>query len=126
MFRTPYLVRIKVLIINQLKMFYSPFSSGSQPSLLFSSSNFLVNLLPTSVYSTYKPLILDGFLEILVSLSWFCKNGYKNSLFSLWLLQIFGEQGRWVFIPYNFSYLHLGPISFKGVTFALTSFSSYN
>jgi hypothetical protein len=68
MFRTPYLVRIKVLIINQLKMFYSPFSSGSQPSLLFSSSNFLVNLLPTSVYSTYKPLILDGFLEILVSL----------------------------------------------------------
>ena len=31
-----------------------------------------------------------------------------------------------VFIRYNFFYLHFGPISFKCVTFAPTSFSSYN
>jgi hypothetical protein len=42
--------------------------------------------------------------------------------FFLWLLQIFGEQRRGVFMLYNFSYLHLGPISFGCVTVC----SSYN
>jgi len=64
MFRTPYPVRIKVSIFNQSKIFNSPFfSSDSRPSLFSFCSNFLVNPLPTSVYSTYKPLILDGFLK---------------------------------------------------------------
>ena len=34
----------------------------------------------------------------------------------------FDEQGRGVFIPYNLSYLHLGPISFKYIIFIPTSF----
>jgi hypothetical protein len=55
MFRTPYLVRIKILIFNQLKIFNSLFS--------FLLVQFLVNPLLTSVYPIYKPLILDGFLE---------------------------------------------------------------
>ena len=63
MFRTPYLVRIKVSIFNQSKIFDSPFSNGNWPSLLSPCLIFLVNPLPISVYSTYKPLILDGFLE---------------------------------------------------------------
>jgi hypothetical protein len=34
----------------------------------------------------------------------------------------FDEQGRGVFIPHNFSYFHLGPISFKYIIFIPTSF----
>jgi len=65
MFRTPYPVRIKVSIFNQSKIFNSLllFSNDSRPSLFSSCSNFLVNPLPTSVYSNYKLLILDGFLK---------------------------------------------------------------
>jgi len=46
--------------------------------------------------------------------------------FLLILLQIFDEQGRGVFIPHNFSYLHLDLISFRCTTFAPISFSPYN
>jgi len=55
MFRTPYPVRIKILIFNQLKIFNSLLS--------FFLVQFLVNPLLTSVYPIYKPLILDGFLK---------------------------------------------------------------
>ena len=65
MFRTLYLVRIKASIFNQSKSFDFLFSNDSWPSLFSFCSNFLVNPLPTSVYSTYKPLILDGFLKFL-------------------------------------------------------------
>jgi hypothetical protein len=80
MFRTPYLVRIKVLILNQSKIFYSPFSNDNRPYLLSLPSKFLVNPLLTSVYSTYKLLILDEFLGFSVFLSWFGKNTIKNFL----------------------------------------------
>jgi hypothetical protein len=39
------------------------FSNDSRPSLFSSYLNFHVNPCPTNVYSTYKPLILDGFLK---------------------------------------------------------------
>jgi hypothetical protein len=84
MFRTPYLVRIKISILNQSKNFNSPFSNDSHPSLLSLPLKFLINPLPTNVYSTYKLLILDEFLGFLVFLSWFGKNKIKNSLPSSW------------------------------------------
>jgi len=94
MFRTPYPVRIKVSIFNQSKIFNSLllFSNDSRPSLFSSCSNFLVNPLPTSVYSNYKLLILDGFLKFwcfsLDLQEWI----QKLSFLPLWLLQIFGEK----------------------------------
>jgi hypothetical protein len=86
MFRTLYLVRIKALIFNQLKNFDSLFSNDSRPSLFSPCSNFLVNHLPTSVYSTYKPLILDGFLKFSVPLLIWQEQIQKLPPFSLWLL----------------------------------------
>jgi hypothetical protein len=69
----------------------------------------MLHPLPTSVYSTYKSLILDGFLKFwCFSLDW-----------QEWIqkLPLFFPYGcfrflvrRWVFILYNFNYLHLGPI----------------
>jgi hypothetical protein len=54
-FKTPYPVRIKILIFNQLKIFNSLLS--------FLLVQFLSNPLLLSVYPIYKPLILDGFLK---------------------------------------------------------------
>jgi hypothetical protein len=117
-FRTPYLVRIKVSILNQSKNFNSPIANDKRSSLLSLPSNFLVNPLLTSVYSTYKLFILDGFLGFLVFLFWFGKNKIKKLLpFLVMATPVFEEQGRGVFIPYNFSYLYLGPISFKCIIF---------
>jgi hypothetical protein len=55
MFRIPYLVQIKILIFNQLKIFNS--------FLSFLLIQFLGNPLLSSVYPIYKLLILDGFLK---------------------------------------------------------------
>jgi len=54
MFRIPYLIQIKILIFNQLKIFNS---------LLSFLVQFLGNPLLSSVYPIYKLLILDGFLK---------------------------------------------------------------
>jgi hypothetical protein len=120
MFRTPYLIRIKVSIFNQLKIFDSLlpfFSNDSQPSFFSSCSNFLVNPLPTSVYSIYKPLILDGFLKFWCFSLDFARMDTKTpSFLSFWLLWIFLVR-RGIFILYNFSYLYLGPISFMCTIF---------
>jgi hypothetical protein len=51
MFRTPYPVRIKVLIFNSILFFLMT----ADPPLFFSCSNFLVNPLPKIFYSTYNP-----------------------------------------------------------------------
>jgi hypothetical protein len=59
MFKTLYLVRIKVWIFNQSKLFDTPFSL----MIVGPSSSLFVNPLSTSIYSTYKPLILGGFLK---------------------------------------------------------------
>jgi len=52
-----------------------------------------------------------------------CKNKYKNSLFSFFMIvaDLFFVR-RGVFMFYNYSYLHLGPIFFKCIRFAPTSF----
>jgi len=52
-----------------------------------------------------------------------CKNEYKNSLFSFFTLSadLFLVR-REVPMLYNYSYLHLGPIFFKCIPFAPTSF----
>jgi hypothetical protein len=123
MFRTPYLVRIKVLILNQSKIFNYPFSNDKRPSFLSLSLKFLVNHLPTSVYSTYKPLILDGFLRFFcVSLLIWQEQNKKLPTSLLIVATGFDEQGRRVFIPHSFSYLHLSLISFKCIIFVPTSF----
>jgi len=49
MFRTPYLVRIMVSILNQSKIFDSPISNDSQPSFISLPLKFFVNPLPTCV-----------------------------------------------------------------------------
>jgi hypothetical protein len=116
-FRTPYLVRIKVSILNQSKNFNSPIANDRRSSLLSLPLNFLVNPLLTSVYSIYKLFILDGFLGFLVFLFWFGKNKIKKLPFLLMATPVFEEQGRGVFTPYNFSYLYLGSISFKCIIF---------
>ena len=74
MFRTPYPVRIKILIFNQLKIFNS--------LLTFLLVQFLVNPLLTSVYPIYKPLILDGFLKFQCFSLDFAIMGIKLSIFS--------------------------------------------
>jgi len=55
MFRIPYLVQIKILIFNELKILNSFFS--------FLLVQFLSNPLLSSVYPIFKLLILDGFLK---------------------------------------------------------------
>ena len=63
-----------------------------------------------------------GFWNFGVSLL-ICKNEYKNSLFSFFMLSadLFLVR-REVLMLYNYSYLHLGPIFFKFIRFAPTSF----
>jgi hypothetical protein len=125
MFRTLYLVRIKASIFNKSKIFDSLFSNDSRLSLFSHCSNILVNPLPTSVYSTYKPLILDGFLKFwCFSLDLARTNSKTPSFFPYGCCKVLVRRG--VFILHNFSYLYLGPISFKCIIFAPTSFSSYN
>jgi hypothetical protein len=126
MFRTPYPIRIKVSIFNQSKIFNSLlFSNDNRPSIFSSCSNLLVNPLPTSVYSTYKPLILDGFLKF-----WCFSLDLQEWIQRLPLFFPYGccrfLVRRGVFILHKFSYLLLGPISLKCIIFSLTSFSSYN
>jgi hypothetical protein len=108
MFRTPYLVRIKVLIFNHLKIFNSLLSF----LMTVGPPSFLVNPLPTSVYSIYKPLILDGFLKFWCFSLDFARMDTKLPLFFPYSCCRFLVR-RGVFILYNFSYLHLNPISFK-------------
>ena len=74
MFRTPYSVRIKILIFNQLKIFNSLLS--------FLLVQFLVSPLLTSVYPIYKPLIQDGFLKLQCFSLDFSRMGIKLPIFS--------------------------------------------
>ena len=74
MFRTPYPVRIKILIFNQLKIFNSLIS--------FLLVQFLDNPLLSSVYLIYKPLILDGFLKFQCFSLDFARMGIKLPIFS--------------------------------------------
>jgi hypothetical protein len=93
----------------------------ADPPLFSSCSIFLVNPLPTGVYFDLQPLILDGFLKFGVSLL-ISKNRYQNSLSFFTIVADLFLVRRVVFMLYNYSYLHLGPIFFKCIHFAPTSF----
>jgi hypothetical protein len=88
------------------------------PPLFSSCSNFLVNPLPTSVYSTNN-LNLGWILGIFCVSLMICKkkNGYKNSLFSFFMI----AADLYLFIYYY--YFHLGPIFFKCIHFSPLLFS---
>jgi len=91
-------------------------SNDSQPFIFFSCSIFLVNPLPTGVYSICNPLILDGFLKFWCFSLDFARMDTKTPSFLSYDCCRFLVRIR-VFMLYNFSYLHLGPHIF---------FSSYN
>jgi hypothetical protein len=116
MFRIPYLVWIKVSI--------PPFlSNDSRPSPLLFLFNFFLLIPCPPVFILPITLNLVWVLEILVFLSWFAKIDKKKKL------PFFFPYGccrflvrRWVFMLYNYFYLHFGPIFFKCIIFAPTSF----
>jgi len=113
MFRTPYPVRIKVLIFNQLKIFQLPpfLSNDSQPSIFSSCSISLLIPCPQVFISSINPSSWMVFLKFwCFSLDFARMNTKTPSFLSLWFLQILVRIG--VFMPYNFSYLHLGAYIF--------------
>ena len=116
MFRTPYLVRIKVSIFNSLLFFLM---TVALPSSLLVQIFLLIRC--PQVFILPITLNLGWVLEILVFLSWFAKMDTKTpSFLSLRFLQIFDEKR--VFMLYNYSYLHLGSIFFKCIIFAPRNF----
>jgi hypothetical protein len=126
MFRTPYPVRIKVSIFNQSKIFNSLlfFLMTVDPSFSLLVQIFLLIICPQVFI---LPIILDEFLNFRCFSLDFQKWIQKLPLFFSYGCCRFLVR-KLVFMLYKFFYLYLGPIFFKCIIFAPTSFfsSSYN